>query len=132
MLRFSVALAGLAAAILVVLMAGENFEWFVPPSFSRAIVLFLWLTHIIMYAMVVRQLKLRPADFVKVYLGMTVLRILFFGAFVFMIIRTDRAGAYPNALIFLVSYFLFTSVEVGALYRVVSRQKPLREGRKEA
>jgi hypothetical protein len=131
MLRFSLALAVLASAILGVLVAGEKFEWFAVPSFSRTIVLFLWLTHIIMYAMVVRQLELRPTDFVKVYLGMTVLRILFFGAFVFLIIRIDRAGAYPNAIVFLVCYFLFTSIEVVALYRVVSNQKPLREGQKE-
>ncbi len=132
MLRFSLALTGLAIAILGGLVAGENFDWFVAPSVSRATILFLWLTHVIMYGMVVRQLKLHPADFVKIYLGMTVLRILFFGAFVFFIIRLDQDGAYPNALVFLVSYFLFTSIEVLALYRVVSSQKPPGEGRKEA
>lgn len=131
MLRFSLALSSLAIAILAVLSAGASFGWFVIPSFSRAIVLFLWLTHLIMYWMVVRQLKLRPADFVRVYLGLTVLRILFFGLFIFLVMRIDRLGAYPNALFFLVGYFLFTSLEVAALYRVVSRQKPLREGQKE-
>jgi hypothetical protein len=122
MLRFSLSLSALAISILGVLSAGEKFGWFLTPSFSRATLLFLWLSHLIMYGMVVRQLKLRHADFVRLYLGLTVLRILFFGVFIFLIIRIDRSGAYQNALLFLISYFLFTTLEVAALYRVVSHK----------
>lgn len=73
----------------------------------------------------------RPEDFVKIYLGITVLRILFFGLFILAIIFIDQPGAHGNVLLFLISYFLFTTLEVSALFLKISAQKPTNRDRKE-
>lgn len=77
---------------------------------------------------IARRLGVRPTDFVTIYLGTTVLRILLFGAFIFVVIRLDKAGAWRNATLFLVCYFLFTAVEVLTLfYQINSPKKGVRK-----
>lgn len=110
---------------------GAGKGWFAQPSYSEEIILFLAFTHILLYNFIVRQLGQRPEDFVKIYMGSTVLRILFFGLFIFLVIRWDPPSRTSNALLFLVSYFLFTLLEVAALYVRVNARKPPSAGRKE-
>ena len=95
----------------------------VPPSFTSEIVIFLLLSTIVLYMVIVRRLGVRPTDFVIIYLGITVLRILLFGAFIFVVIRFDKAGAWRNATLFLVCYFLFTTVEILALFFQINSPK---------
>lgn len=113
-------------------VTGAAQGWFLLPSFTGEIITFLAVAHVGLYYFVDRQLSLRPEDFVKVYLGTTVLRILFFGLFIFLLLRLDHASATRNALMFLVSYFLFTALEVTLLYRLVHFRKPPNGGQKEA
>jgi hypothetical protein len=131
MLRFGLFTLGLAALLYAAVVGGAGRGWFTQPSFSEEIVLFLALTHAGLYSFIVRQLGQRPEDFVKIYLGATVMRILFFGLFIFLVLRMDPVGGFGNALFFLLGYFLFTGLEVAVLYRVVSRQEPPRGGQKE-
>lgn len=110
---------------------GVSSAWFMQPSFSNEIIGLLSVSHLGLYWIITRQLGQRPEDFVKIYLGSTVLRILFFGVFIFVLIRMDPVSASRNAVLFLVSYFLFTGLEVGALYVAVNGQKPTNTGQKE-
>jgi hypothetical protein len=98
--------------------AGIAMGMFVRPSFFVEITIFFASANILVFRFVVQRLGV-PADFVKVYLGITVLRIIFFGAFIFTLIRIDPSGARENTLFFLVCYFLFTGHEVFALYQKV-------------
>ena len=104
--------------------AGQGMGWFIRPSFSGTIIIFLALATILLYRFTIRKLGYRPEDFVKIYLGTTVLRILFFGGFIFTLIILHRPGARGNASLFLVSYFLFTALEVAILFRQVNSKKP--------
>lgn len=131
MWRFVLLAVGLSALLYGGVMFGTDRGWFEKPSFSEEIVLFLAVTHLGLFSFISRQVNQRPEDFVKIYLGATVLRILFFGLFIFLIIRMDPPVSTANALFFLVGYFLFTGAEVSALYRVVSRREPTSRGQKE-
>lgn len=109
---------------------GFSEGWLDYPSFAWEIVIFLFVTHVAGYGFVVRQLDQRPEDFVKIYLGLTVIRILFFGIFIFVVIRIDAEAGNSNAAFFLTGYVLFTGMEVGALYRVVHSNDPPKRGQK--
>ena len=114
----------LGLAIFGFVTVAQEIQWFSRPSFSGTIIIFLGLTTIVLYRFTVRKLDYRPEDFVKIYLGTTVLRILFFGGFIFTLILLNPPEAHGNALLFLVSYFLFTALEVGVLFRQVNSKKP--------
>ena len=118
---------GLGLLLAGCVRAGPWLEWFTRPSFSNEIIIFLTLSTTGLYGFVTRQRGLHPADFVKIYLGATVLRILFFGGFIFALIRLDASGAWKNATLFLVSYFLFTTLEVLILFKQINSQKPSKE-----
>jgi drug/metabolite transporter (DMT)-like permease len=113
------------------MQVGVSNLWFDLPSFTNEIIALLAISHVGMYSIITRQLGQRPEDFVKIYLGSTVLRILFFGLFIFVIIRIDPVSASRNAVLFLITYFLFTGLEVVALYAAVNSQKPTNTGQKE-
>lgn len=104
--------------------------WFDVPSFSTEIVVFLALSNVFLYWFTMRKMGEKSEDFVKIYLSTTVLRILFFGAFIFAVIFLDRPGAPKNALFFLICYFLFTAMEVWAIFHELRSQKALKSGQK--
>ena len=104
-------------------MTTSKFGLIAPPSFTLEIVTFLLLSTIVVYMVIVRRLSVRPTDFVIIYLGTTVMRILLFGAFIFFVIRFDKAGAWRNATLFLVCYFLFTAAEVLTLFFQINSLK---------
>ncbi len=114
----------LAFLVLGFVLAGSGLGWFTHPSFFIEIIIFIALSTIALYWFTTRKLNLQPDDFVKIYLGATVLRILFFGGFIFTLIVLDKLGAKENALLFLVCYFLFTALEVMVLYRQINARRP--------
>lgn len=130
MLRFSLLTFLLAAILYGGVAFGASQGWFEMPSFALESTLFLMIAHAGMFGFVTRHLNQQPGDFVKIYLGSAVLRILFFGVFIFLVIRLDPVSSTGNALFFLVSYFLFTGLEVVALYRTVNRNMPIKTGQK--
>lgn len=129
-MRFILLAGGLALLLVAMITLGAEKEYYKYPSYTKTIVLFLTVAHVGLFHFIVRHLGQHPQDFVKIYLGTTVLRILFFGVFIFLILRLDPRSGTGNALVFLVSYFLFTGLEVAMLYAAVRDQKPRNSGQK--
>jgi hypothetical protein len=44
-------------------------------------------------------------------------KLLGYGAYVFFMITGDIAGAFPNVVFFMLTYFVFTALEIFFLYR---------------
>lgn len=61
-----------------------------------------------------------PDLFVRMYLFMMALKLLAFGAFVVVIILLDKPAAKGNIVFFIITYILFTALEVGFLYKRIS------------
>ena len=75
--------------------------------------------------MVVYLIRVRkPDSFVQLYLLFMVLKFLAYGAFVFILILKDKAGAEANALFFMATYFIFTALEVVFLFFRKERESP--------
>jgi len=61
--------------------------------------------------------KTKSKDLVRNYLLTIVLKLLAGGIFIFVLLFADPAGANANALFFMTCYLLFTTFEVGFLFR---------------
>ena len=118
--------------ILLGVLGGVQRGLFPMPSFTIRIIIFLAMVHVALYYFIARNQRLKPLDFVKLYLGITVLRILFFSAFIFLIIKLDPPGAWQNATLFLVGYILFTALEVVLIYKKIVSEKASKFGQKDS
>ncbi len=121
MIRISVALGGVTVALLAGLYLAQNQLWISGfPTLTTEILLFLLLGTLINFRYLNRITS--PELFVRMYLFMMALKLLAFGAFVVTIILLDKAGAKGNTAFFIITYLIFTGVEVGFLYRKIERQ----------
>jgi len=59
--------------------------------------------------------------FVQLYLLSMAIKLLAYGAYNLIIIRSDPSGAIPNVVFFMLVYFIFTLLEIAFLYRKISR-----------
>ncbi len=102
-----------------VVLIGADYNWFIEiPSYSFEIIFFLGIsTGGIFYFLIKRT---RSPSFTQSYLLSIVLKMLGFSAFILVIIFKDKSGAFGNALLFIVSYLLFTVLEVGFLFKRIN------------
>jgi hypothetical protein len=89
------------------------------PSFFYQTLLFLIFGTGLIYAYLYRSGK--PGFFVQLYLLTMAVKILAYGAYNFIVILEDPAGAVRNVVWFLILYLSFTALEVGFLYGKISR-----------
>ena len=115
----------------MVVTVGAEDGTFESPSYYREIISFVALSTVALYWFTTQKMGMEASNFVKIYLGATVLRILFFGGFIFTIIQLDPSGARGNASLFLVCYFLFTILEVVVLFREINSRKSSGSGQKD-
>jgi hypothetical protein len=105
---FSGALVSLALAI------GLATVQFTHPSFQVLILTVLSSATWLVYFFIQRTNR---GDLVKNYLLTIVIKLLFGGVFIFILLYEDKPGADANAILFMMGYLLFTALEVGFLFR---------------
>jgi hypothetical protein len=64
----------------------------------------------------------KPDFFVQLYLLTMAVKLLAYGGYNFFMITEDRPGAAYNVIWFMTLYFIFTALEIGFLYRKISRR----------
>jgi hypothetical protein len=96
-------------------LAGEGMLEHRPTYFYETISL-LAATTAGLYFLTLKTKKTLPGSFVQVYLGTLVIKILAFGAYIFVVVLDDASGAMANAIFFLSAYLLYTILEVSFLY----------------
>lgn len=116
MFRFILFVLALSLALAGGTWLGVEQGYFRMPTFAFEIIGFLAFANIVGYGLVERRLSAHPQDFVTIYLGATVLRLLTFAMFIALVIWLSPESDKENTLLFLVSYLLFTVLEVVALY----------------
>lgn len=62
-----------------------------------------------------------PGFFVQLYLLTMAVKLLAYGAYNFVVILRDKPGAVANVTFFMIAYGLFTALEIGFLYRKITR-----------
>ena len=91
------------------------------PSFFNETLALLTIATVGLYHYLVQIQKTRPEIFVPFYMATLVLKILAYGAYVFVTFRLDAEGAIPNAVYFIVLYFIFTGLEVFFVFFLITR-----------
>lgn len=122
MKRFVILTLITAGIIVFGVVFGVSQRYFSSPSFFKEIIIFLAFSNILLYSFSKQKANEAPTDFIKIYLGSTVLKILFFGAFIFTVMRMDMPGASGNTALFLISYFVFTILEITILFLEINSQ----------
>jgi hypothetical protein len=102
------------------LLLGLNKGFFTRPSFFPEILLFLVFTTLVIYIYLSKAGS--PAIFVRLYLLLLMLKLVAYGVFLFIIILKDRAAIRANVTFFLVTYFVFTVLEIGFLYHKINHR----------
>jgi hypothetical protein len=121
MLRFVVSLLIALLLITGVLHVGLYAGWITrSPTYYIEILLFVFFSTLILYSYLYRAAS-KP-HFVERYLLTMVIKSLAYVAFAFAIVLKDTHGAAGNMVFFAVSYFIFISLEIGFLYRKITRQ----------
>lgn len=116
MRSFLLAVAAVVAATILIGYVGLAAR----PSFFNETLALLAFGTVGLYHYLVQVQKTRPQIFVPFYIATLVLKILAYGAYVFVTFRLDPEGAVPNAVYFIVLYFIFTGVEVFFVYRRIT------------
>jgi hypothetical protein len=60
--------------------------------------------------------------FVQLYLLTMAVKMLAYGAYIFIIVHQDKQGAFANVVFFMIIYGLFTALEIGFLYRKITHR----------
>jgi hypothetical protein len=116
---FLIALLGCAMLI----VAGSYFIFPVFPSFffQTIILLFLGAAGIYYYLVDIKNEK--PKYFAQLYLLTLFVKLIAYGAYILFVLLKSPDQAAANAGIFMVTYILFTGLEVGFLYRKITGKK---------
>jgi hypothetical protein len=120
--RFITTLLLSACLIAAFVVYGSEQGYFVRPSLYLVTLIFLtFSTALIFFYLYTAE---KPAFFVQLYLLTMAVKVLAYLAFCFVMISRDKPSAAGNVVFFMCTYFLFTGLEIGFLYRKISGQKP--------
>jgi hypothetical protein len=105
---------------LVILGLGIFGEWSLPSFYYQSLFL-LFISTGGLYYYLVKIREKRPDYFVHFYLASIAIKLLAYGAYLGIVAWKDKVGVNMNVLFFLIVYVLFTIIEVGFLWRQISR-----------
>jgi hypothetical protein len=116
--KFFLTVALFTVIIIIIVFWGEKNGWWAKPSFLYESLIFLIFTTAVIFIYLFKVNK--PDFFVQLYLLSMAVKLLAFGVFNFIMITEDKAGAMANVLFFMLSYFIFTFIEITFLYRKIN------------
>lgn len=90
------------------------------PSYAYETIMLLFLGTAGIYFFLVDIKKNRSEYFVQLYIATLFVKMLAYGGYVLYMVWDDKSQAANNAAIFMVTYFIFTAVEIYFLYRKVT------------
>lgn len=117
MIKFLVTITIVAGAILA--FGG----WVIDPLpeyFYRTLV-FLFVSTVGLYRFLLRTKQQRPDFFIQFYLATMVVKLIAYGAYMFVVVTSQETKAVNDVAFFMIVYFIFTALEIGFLYRQVNR-----------
>ncbi|MBS1975796.1 MAG: hypothetical protein JST46_00395 [Bacteroidetes bacterium] len=131
-MRFLIYSTLLALGIWLFLYEGAEKGWFLIPPAAVTILIFLSISTALLYRLLSTRLGRATDEFTKLYLGSVVLRILIYGLFIGTILYLDGEHARGNATFFMLSYLLFTILEIAVLFLKINSASDLSKKEKES
>lgn len=117
MLRF-VLVVSITAALM---WAGGYLIFEQLPAFFYQSIILLVVTTVGLYRFLVNTKQNKPDLFVPLYLGTLALKLLAYGAYVFVMVQQQPEMAAENVVFFMIGYVIFIGLETVFLYRYVNR-----------
>lgn len=112
----------ITAIIISLLLAGGGYLFFetLPGFFFESIILLL-LSTVGLYRFLVNIKRDKPDFFIPLYLATLAVKLIAYGAYIFVMIKLQPERMFQNVVFFMVGYVIFTGVETVFLHRFVSR-----------
>ncbi|HEU5289497.1 MAG TPA: hypothetical protein VFU05_02565 [Cyclobacteriaceae bacterium] len=110
----------LIIAALLILAVGQWGLETRPEYFYRTLV-FLFIGTAGLYRFLLRTKQQRPDFFVQFYLATMVVKLIAYGAYLFIMVTSKTENVVADVAVFMVVYFIFTAIEIGFLYRHVNQ-----------
>jgi hypothetical protein len=123
LVKFFASLIAVAAAIAGLVLIGANGGYFSKPSFFFKTLLFLLFSTSLIYVYLYKAKN--QSFFIQLYLLTMAVKLLAYCAYILIVILHDKRAAIGNVIFFMVTYFVFTSLEIGFLYAKISRKNRL-------
>lgn len=118
LLKFIVAVTFVSLAFIFIPILAKAQHWIGEvPTYSIEITSILAILTVIIFFFLANIQKESPQKFVQSYMLSITLKMLIGCALILILIFVDREGAIPNAMLFILSYFLFTGVEIFFLWK---------------
>jgi hypothetical protein len=92
------------------------------PSYWMEILLFFFLTTVLVYFVLHKITLIDATEFVRAFLMSVVLKIIVSGVAIVVMSKLNRAGANSNAVFYLCCYGAFTALEVVVLYKQKNKE----------
>ena len=112
---FSFLAASIGLALLLVVWLGGRAGWFPQPTYFIEIAIITMATSGYLYRILTKMTD--PQVFVNVYLLTIAMKLLFFSVLLFVLRFLEPEAITPNALFLLISYIVFTALEVVVLFK---------------
>lgn len=119
MVRFFIVITIVTAALIGVTVVGAGQGYFERPSFLYGTIAVLYIVTGAIFAFLSRLDK--PESFLQLYLLTMVAKLIIFFLFNLIMVFADEGLALENVVFFMVTYFVFTAIEVAFLYGKISR-----------
>jgi hypothetical protein len=122
LIKFFVWLTLTAALLLGLLLSVYEFAWIrQKPSFLYPTLFLLFFGTALIYRYLYKLNN--PGFFVQLYLLLMVIKLIVYLAYnVFMVLK-DKQGAGTNVVFFLITYFVFTVLEIVFLHHHVNKER---------
>jgi hypothetical protein len=107
--------------IISLLLAGGGYLFFetLPDFFWESIIL-LAASTIGLYKFLVNIKRDKPDFFIPLYLATMTIKLIAFGAYIFLMAKLQPDQMFENVVFFMVGYVIFTGLETVFLYRFVN------------
>jgi hypothetical protein len=107
--------------VTALILAAGVWSYDVLPGYFYQSLIFLLLTTIGLFRFLLKTKQQRPDFFVQFYLGTLVVKLIAFGIYIFLMAQNQPGQMAANVVFFMAVYVIFTALEIGFLYRHVSR-----------
>jgi len=122
-LRFLISLSVATVLLVLILWGGTFLNWWMFPSFWKEVVFFLFFITLIITNYLFKLRQKQQQVFVQFYLLSITLKMIAGLGFVFLLLWKAPTEVRGNVGLFIISYLLFTGLEVNFLMRKANPQK---------
>jgi hypothetical protein len=112
----------IATLIVSLLLIGGGYLFFETlTDFFWVSLIFLALSTVGLYRVLVNIKRDKPEYFVHVYLGTLAIKLIAYVSYIFVMAKLRPEEVFWNVVFFMIGYVIFTALETVFLYRVVNR-----------